>query len=59
MLELLRVLSHSQEKLLHDIIFLFNGAEESVLQVQLHFIGFCDTIQDIVAKEELLRMINL
>lgn len=35
MLELLRVLSVSKKKLLHDVIFLFNGAEETVLQVKL------------------------
>lgn len=33
MLEILRVISHSSKLLKHNIIFLFNGAEENLLQV--------------------------
>ena len=33
MLEMLRVFSVSKEKLQHNLIFLFNGAEENLLQV--------------------------
>ncbi|KAB0368746.1 hypothetical protein FD755_019780 [Muntiacus reevesi] len=35
MLEVLRVLSTSSEALYHAVIFLFNGAEENVLQISL------------------------
>ncbi|KAK6011976.1 peptidase, M28 family, partial [Ostertagia ostertagi] len=38
MLEILRLLSRNQDALKHDVIFLFNGAEESSLQV--HSQGF-------------------
>ena len=33
MLEMLRVLTVSKENLQHNLIFLFNGAEENLLQV--------------------------
>lgn len=33
MLETLRVIAHSSKLLKHNIIFLFNGAEENLLQV--------------------------
>ena len=33
MLEVLRALSKQEERLPHNIIFLFNGAEENILQV--------------------------
>lgn len=33
MLEILRALSQSKEPIHHSIIFLFNGAEENLLQV--------------------------
>lgn len=36
MLEVLRVLSTSSEVLHHAVIFLFNGAEENVLQVRFY-----------------------
>jgi len=36
MLEVLEVLSRSETSLKHNIIFLFNGAEESPLQVGIH-----------------------
>jgi Zn-dependent M28 family amino/carboxypeptidase len=35
MLEVLRVISESSKHLKHNIIFLFNGAEENILQVIL------------------------
>jgi putative aminopeptidase FrvX len=34
MLEVLEILSRSKTLLKHNVIFLFNGAEESVLQVR-------------------------
>jgi Zn-dependent M28 family amino/carboxypeptidase len=34
MLEVLEILSRSKTPLKHNVIFLFNGAEESVLQVR-------------------------
>lgn len=33
MLEILRVISHSPKLFKHNVIFLFNGAEENLLQV--------------------------
>ena len=33
MLEVLRALSKQEERLPHNILFLFNGAEENILQV--------------------------
>lgn len=33
MLETLRVIAHSSKLLKHNVIFLFNGAEENLLQV--------------------------
>lgn len=40
MLEVLRVMSLQREPLKHSIIFNFNGAEESVLQVGLFIVVF-------------------
>lgn len=37
MLEVLRGMSVSSEPLQHAVVFLFNGAEENVLQVRLLF----------------------
>lgn len=34
MLEILRVISHRPKLLKHNVIFLFNGAEENLLQVR-------------------------
>lgn len=36
MLEVLRIITQSPEILKHSIIFLFNGAEENILQVILY-----------------------
>lgn len=33
MLEIIRIISRSSVKLKHNVIFLFNGAEENMLQV--------------------------
>lgn len=38
MLEILHILSKSPEPLQHAIIFLFNGAEENILQVRMQLI---------------------
>lgn len=35
MMELLRILSTEAKPLKHDVIFLFNGAEENILQVRI------------------------
>lgn len=38
MLEILRIISQSDKPLVHNIIFLFNGAEENLMQASHGFI---------------------
>ena len=38
MIEVLRVLSQQAEPLMHNVVFLFNGAEENILQVDIDII---------------------
>lgn len=37
MLEVLRVMSREHKSFMHNVIFIFNGAEENVLQVDVAF----------------------
>lgn len=47
MMELIRLLAHKPDTLKHDVIFLFNGAEESSLQVDLFVVTiFISLLED-------------
>ena len=46
MLEMLRVFSVSEESLQHNLIFLFNGAEENLLQVSKPFLEYLQTYEN-------------
>lgn len=50
MLEILRVLSQREKRLRHSVIFLFNGAEETLLQAAHGFITKHDWAKEIRGK---------
>lgn len=58
MLELLRVLSRSETRLRHTVLFLFNGAEETPLQAAHGFITKHEWAKDIRGTNDNMMMMT-